>query len=200
MLLQGGSEMKMLFTIVVFTILFVWETGLAIDSPFPDENPIGTNSYHVAFVDVKDIASESDKVGDATYIRSEVYHYLKPIGMRSTYSEDADVDIHVICRFKHKLMLPVITRGAQIKMTEVGECTLKIIDKKTEKVLIDKSWVRGKKNGSLQDFFGVVFTEFKNGLETNAVPQVPVESAPKTTNSVSLPPPQNTFTNTGKTE
>jgi hypothetical protein len=184
--------MKLECISIIFLLFSTAENVLATDLPTAGETVGSSNRYHVAFVDVKDEKDQADKAGDTTFIRSELYPYLKALDVRSTYSDDADADLHVICRFKHKLMLPVITRGAQIKTTEIGECTLKIVDKKTEKVLIEKSWVRGKKNGELEDFFGSVFAEWKAQREKEAASHAQPGTDAKMTNSV---PSASTATN-----
>jgi len=46
-----------------------------------------------------------------------------------------------------------------------GQCSIKIVDKKTDKVLVDQSWTRGKKNGTLDDFIKAVFLEFGKQLD-----------------------------------
>jgi hypothetical protein len=196
--------MKLESILTVCFLLLTAEIVLAIDPPKGGGVDNITNSYRRAFIDVKDDGHSSVEgqkgENDGLYMEGLIWDQLNDtgIGIALNDQDKKNADLHVICRFEHKLMMPVITQGAQIKMSSIGKCSIKIIDKKTEKVLIEKSWVRGKKNGELQDFIKAVFAEFKKGLETNAVPQVPVESAPKMTNSVPLPPPQNVITNTGK--
>jgi hypothetical protein len=171
--------MKLEYVLVIVFLFCTGGIGLAMGTSTESRAVGGTNKYHVAFVDLKEGR-------DSTYIGGELQISLREMGIRGTYSDDADTDLHVICRFKHKLIWPEITQGATIVMTEIGKCSIKIIDKKTEKVLIEKSWVRGKKNGKLPDFIKTVFEEFKGELETNAVPQVLAGSVPKVTNSVPL--------------
>ena len=150
----------------------------------------GTNTYHLAYVDVIDTGHPGkDKLGAETTISGMIRDYLRELGIAGDIDDNPLASLHVICRFKYKAMWPEITQGGTIVMTEVGECSIKLVDKKTDKVLVDKSWTRGKKNGTLDEFVTTVFEEFKKGLETNAVPQEPAGPAPKMTNSVPLPPP-----------
>jgi hypothetical protein len=178
----------------IFVILSLFCTGgigMAMDTSTEGGVVDSTNKYHLAYVDVKD-AAHNYEVGeepgnDETYVRGEIRQQLEGLQIESTFGNNPNADLHVMCRFKHTLMMPVITMGFQLKMTSIGKCTIQVVDKKAEKVLIEKSWVRGKKNGKLPDFIKTVFEEFKGELETNAVPQVPAGSAPKITNSVPSP-------------
>jgi hypothetical protein len=181
--------MKFALCLVVFCLAWVSGNVSAGDLPALRTEVTGTNRYHVAYVDIKDEGDQGDKKGDATSIGLELYPYLRDLGIRSTRSDDADTDLYVAVRFKHKLMMPELTRGSQIVMTEIGKCSIKIVDKKTEQVLIEKSWKRGKKNGELHDFIKSVFAEFKKQLETNTVPQVPAGPASQMTNNVPSRPP-----------
>jgi hypothetical protein len=121
-----------------------------------------TNQYHSAYVDVLDTGHPGeDKLNDETTIRGLIRHPLRAMHIESDLDDSPKADLHVICRFKHKWMWPEITQGATIVMTEIGKCSIKIVDKKTGKVLIEKSWVRGKKNGTLDDFIDTVFAEWE---------------------------------------
>jgi hypothetical protein len=124
-----------------------------------------TNEYHMAYIDVKDTAHNyevgKEPSGDESTLREWLWKQLEGLQIESTSDNNSNADLHVICRFKHTLMMPAVTPGFQIKTTDIGKCTIKIVDKKTDKVLFEKSWVRGKNNGELQDFIGSVFAEWK---------------------------------------
>ena len=88
---------------------------------------------------------------------------LERVGIdRIDFGNNAEADIHIICRFRHQLMKPVVTPGFQLKVTGVGQCTLKIIDIKTNRVLFDESWTKGDQIGRWEALINKVFTEWKN--------------------------------------
>ena len=121
---------------------------------------------HLAYVDVKDSAHHyqigNEPGGDESYVRSVISQQLERVGIdRRDYGNNAKADIHVICRFRHKLMKPAVTPGFQIKVTNMGQCTLKIIDLRANQVLFDKSWTKGNQSGEWEAFIKQVFTEWK---------------------------------------
>jgi hypothetical protein len=161
------SPIPLVFTLALVTAYFT--TSCASRQSAPMETTVGvppllshadTNEYHAAFIDVN---AEGNASVDSLYIEGLIWDHLKDIGIGIALSDEGktNADLHVICRFKHTLMTPAVTPGFQIKTTSIGKCTIKIVDKKTGKVLIEKSWVRGKKNGELKDFIGSVFAEWK---------------------------------------
>ena len=136
-------------------------TGADPSTGFEDHH-----KYHFAYVDVKDSAHHyqigNEPGGDESYVRSVISRQLEKVGMdRRDYGNNARADIHVICRFRHKLMKPAVTPGFQIKVTDIGQCTLKIIDLRANQVLFDKSWMQGNQSGGWEAFIEQVFTEWK---------------------------------------
>lgn len=186
--------MKRIHVFVIVTMLCSGQSVFAGDLPPASGGAINTNTYHLAYVDVKDAAHNyetgKEPGGDESTLREWVWKQLEGLQIESTLDDDTNAGLHVICRFEHKLMMPVITQGAQIKMSSIGKCSIKIVDKKTEKVLIEKSWVRNKKNGKLPDFIKTVFAEWKAQHEKEAASHAQTGTDAKTTNSVPLPPPQ----------
>jgi len=177
-------------------LLFASETIKVLDQPIANQT-IGSNSkYHVAFVDVKDegAASGNDENGVASAINGMICGSgcLKDLGIRGTLSDDPDTDLHVICRFKNGLGMPVITSELNVVVKFVNKCTLKIVDKQTGKVLIEKSWTRKKDKDDLRGFIQSVFAEWKTQREKEAAADAQSGTDAKMTNSVS---PASTATN-----
>jgi len=120
------------------------------------------HKYHLAYVDVKDSAHHyeigNEPGGDETYVRDVISGQLDKWSIERTLSDVAAAELHIICRFRHRVMSPVVTPGFQIKMTSIGQCSIKVIEKRTARILVDRSWEKGKQNGSLEDFINSVLT------------------------------------------
>ena len=163
-------------------------TVFAAELPAAGEATISTNKYQLAYVDVIDTGHPGkDKLGAETTISGMIRDYLRELGIEGDIDDNPLASLHVICRFKYKVIWPEITQGGTIVMTEVGQCSIKIVDKKTDKVLVDQSWTRGKKNGTLDDFIKAVFLEFGKQLGSSAVQQGSAGVTPQTTNSITSP-------------
>jgi len=128
-------------------------------------------NQHRVFIDVKDDGSlpkvDRDLTGDALNIKIYIYSELIDLGFRTAASDEdkKNAELHVICRFKHGLGRPVITRGGWIKTTYIDRCTLKIIDGKTQRLLLNKAFVRKDDRIEVDAFITQSFAEWKGQRE-----------------------------------
>jgi hypothetical protein len=161
-----------------------------------------TNSYHLAYVYVKD-DGHNYAVGrepgiDASFVRGIISGQLEVMGIERTFSDDPDTDLRVICQFEHGTRGPVVTPGFEVKTTFINKCTLKIADKKTGGILVENAYVWKKNSGEAEDFIKSVFAEWKAEREKGAPARAQPGSGTKMTNGVPLRTPQNTPSNSVK--
>ena len=160
------------FALSILCLLFVSGWAFADGPAAPVKGSIGSSSYHMAYVDVKDDAHNyefgKEPGNDESFIRGEISSLLDERGIERSFSPEADVDLRVICRFKHGVRKSVVTPGFQIKSSFVNQCTLRIEDKKTGRILIERAYVWNKDNGDVADFIKQVFTEWKGRREKNS--------------------------------
>jgi len=147
-----------------------------------------TNAYHLAFVDVKDdghkSTNEQEGNGWASDLRFMISRSLDRLNIDRTFSNDAKTDLYVICRFRHVWGFPVVSSCFTMHMTFVGKCMLKIVDKKTGQMLIEKSYTRKRGSGEVNEFINRVFNEWSKSLQASvpdAVSTTPDVSAGQNT-------------------
>ena len=145
----------------------------------PHKNP------PLVFIDVEDeghLTRDARKGnGDATTIKVYIYSELIDLGY-NTAASDADktnAELHVICRFKHGIGKPTITRGAQIKGTYINECTLTIIEGKTHKVMLTKTYIRKSDEVGVDVFIKQAFKEWKDQRKKGVTSHSKPDANPK---------------------
>ncbi len=151
--------------LLIICLLFVPSRQFADEKPDPEKKAGGSGSYRLAWVDVKDEAHnykiDEEPGGDETFIRDEISKFLDQKGIERTISDEPDADLKVICRFKHGPRKPVVTPGGGIKTTWVNQCSLKIADKKSGQIVLDRTYEWKKDKVDVAAFIKQAFTEWK---------------------------------------
>jgi len=159
----GSNDMR-----TIATLLFLFAVGLLKAAPQPKTGAQDASRiYRKAYIDVEDeghLTKQGRNNSDATSMAGFIWVALHDLGVGIALSDEdkKNPDLHVICRFKHGFGKPMITPGFQIKVTYIERCTLKIIDKKSQKTLLDKTYLRN--NDRVSDFIKQAFVEWHKKL------------------------------------
>jgi hypothetical protein len=179
--------------IAIFLLAIEFIAGIVLgESPSPSKGiRNSTNQYRKALVDVKYHGREGkqDSGIDADYLGFVIDQLLGERGILSSYSNNADVDLIVVCRYNREFGKPAITPGFQLKITYIGSCSLKIVDKGTGITLVDKTYARKRGGGEVGDFIKSVFADWQSASASNTT----AKAAEGMTNAVpvGIPAPPN---------
>jgi hypothetical protein len=164
---------QIISTILGFLIMQSWT--IADEKSDSEKKAAVLGSYQLAWVDVKDEA-HNYKIGeepgvDEGFLRDQIMDRLDEMGVDNSLTDEPDVDLKVICRFKHGLRKPVITPGGGIKTEWINQCSLKIVDKKSDRILFERAYEWKKDKVDVADFMKQAFKEWKEQRKKGEAPK-----------------------------
>jgi len=165
MLLSKIANMKRRGILSILCLLFMPISMFADEMLDLAKNAAGPGPYKFAWIDVKDEAHNykigEELGGDETFIRGIISEILDKSGIDSSFSDDPDADLKVACSFKHGPRKPAVTPGGGIKTSWINQCSLKIVEKRSGRVLFERTYEWKKDNVDVANFIKQAFKEWK---------------------------------------
>lgn len=169
MLLSKIANMKRRGILSIFCLLFMPISMFADERSDSVKKAVGSGPYKFAWIDVKDEAHNykigEEPGGDETFIRGMISEMLDKCGIDSSFSDEPDADLKVVCWFKHGPRKPVITPGGGIKTSWVNQCSLKIAEKRSGRILFERTYEWKKDNVDVANFIKHAFKEWKEQIK-----------------------------------